>query len=360
MTVNDHPSSVDLPRGNGVSVLVTGGTGFVSGWAIVALLTSGYQVRTTVRDERKAQIVTDAVSTQVDPADRLTFAVADLNGDAGWDEAMAGIDYVLHIAAPIGASMPDDPDQAIETARGGTLRVLESADRAGVRRVVMTSAAATASPSSYTEDSVSDETVWTDPDDPTLIPYRRAKTVAELAAWRYVEGRPGSPELVTVLPGAVFGPVLGKDSAGSVSVIINILATTSPGQPRIGLEVVDVRDLVDAHLRAMTNPDAPGERFLATGEFVWMRDIAEVLRAKLGATAAHVATAELPDDTVREAARERNPGLRAILPALGRRSTHSTAKAEKLLGWRSRAASETIADCAASLVEHGLVPAPGK
>jgi dihydroflavonol-4-reductase len=226
-------------------VLVTGGTGYVAGWCVAELLSRGYRVRTTVRDAARQRQVRDAVATIVEPADRLDFAVADLTGDAGWAAAMADADYVLHVASPLGSDSADR-DAMVAPARDGTVRVLAAASAAGVRRVVLTSAANAASPSSYAEEGVTDETLWTDPEDPSIIPYRRSKTLAELAAWDYLRGQNGATELVTVLAGAVFGPIMSTATVGSVGIIARMVAGRMRGVPRIGLEVVDVRDLVDA------------------------------------------------------------------------------------------------------------------
>ncbi|NJP43307.1 NAD-dependent epimerase/dehydratase family protein [Actinacidiphila epipremni] len=335
------------------TVLVTGGTGYVAGWCVVELLRRGHRVRTTVRGHGREQAVRDAVAGEVEPGGRLEFAVADLTADDGWAAAVEGVDRVLHVASPLGGS--GGPEALIAPARDGALRVLRAAAAAGVRRVVMTSAANTASPSSYAEEGVTDETLWTDPDDPTLIPYRRSKTLAERAAWDFMAGYDGPTELTTILPGAVFGPILATDTIGSVGIVQRMLTGAMSGVPRIGLEVVDVRDVADIHLRAMTAPEAAGERFLATGEFLWMRDMARVLRAELGEQASRVATRQVPDVAVRLAARFRDPSLRDITPALGRRNRHSTAKARRLLGWQPRPAREAVVDCARSLLAHGAV-----
>lgn len=323
-------------------VLVTGGSGFIARWAIAELLQRGYRVRTTVRGPSKEQSVRSAVTRATDLADRIEFAHADLTQPDGWADAVDGCDYVLHIASPL------------TPAREGTLNVLRAATAAGVKRVVLTSAANAASPASYTEDGVTDESLWTDPDQPGLPAYRRSKTVAERAAWDFMKTYDGPTELTTVLPGAVFGPVLGTDNGGSTQVIGRLLAGAMPGTPRIGLEVVDVRDLVDLHLKAMKSPHATGERFLGTGEFMWMGDIAAVLRERLGADAAKVPTRQLPNILVRALALL-NPDLRAIAPGLGRRNRHSTAKAERLLGWSPRPGAEAVTDCARDLIEQGLV-----
>jgi nucleoside-diphosphate-sugar epimerase len=278
--------------------------------------------------------------------------MADLTADDGWDEALAGCTFALHVASPLGLAGTGNPDDLINPARDGALRVLRAATGAGVQRVVMTSAANAASPTSYAEAGVTDETVWTDPDAPGLDAYRRSKTLAEQAAWAYMDGTPGPMTLTTVLPGAVFGPILTTDNMGSVAVIGRMLSGAMPGTPKIALEVVDVRDLVDLHLRAMKAPVAAGQRFLGSGELMWMPQIAELLRSNLGADAAKVPTRTPPDFVIRLMARFR-PELRAIVPGLGRRNRHSTAKAERLLGWERRPAADTIVDCARSLIDHG-------
>jgi len=334
------------------TALVTGGTGYVAGWCIVTLLERGYDVRTTVRAPDKAASIRAAVSTAIDPGDRLAFAEADLTADAGWADAVAGCDYVLHIASPLGDS--PDADDLIIPARDGTLRVLRAAVAAGVQRVVMTSAANAASPASYAEDSVTDETLWTDADDATMPAYRRAKTLAERAAWNFMAASGGPTTLATVLPGAVFGPILARDTIGSSQLIARMLRGEMPGLPRIGLEVVDVRDIADLHIRAMTAGEAGGERFLGTGEFMWMADVASVLREGLGDAATRVPTDEVPDDVIRELAAA-SAELRGILPGLGRRNRHTTAKAETVLGWTRRPAADAILDCGRSLIARGAI-----
>jgi dihydroflavonol-4-reductase len=328
------------------TVLVTGGTGYVASWCIAELLRQGYRVRTTVRSPKSEPAVRDAVSS-VD--DRLTFHIADLTSDEGWDTAVAGADFVLHVASPLG-----DAGDLIGPARDGALRVLRAATSAGVQRVVMTSAANAASPSSYGEDSVTDETLWTDLSDPTLIPYRRAKTLAEEAAWDFMDDYDGPTTLTTILPGAVFGPILDAGHLGTTEIIARMLNGGMRGAPRIAFEIVDVRDIADIHLRAMTSPSAAGERFLATGELMWMREMALALRSGLGPAADRAPTREVPDFAVRLAARFLDPSLRSIVPALGRRNRHSTSKAREILGWQARPAAETVVACARSLIDAGV------
>ena len=333
------------------TVLVTGGTGFIARWCIVELLQQSYRVRTTVRNLTREAAVRDAVSRVIDPADLLTCVVADLTSDDGWHDAVAGCDYVLHVASPLGL---DGSGDLVAPARDGALRVLRAATAAGVKRVVLTSAANTASPSSYRDEGISDEPLWTDPDTPGLQTYRKSKTLAERTAWTFMETADGPTTLATVLPGAVFGPLLNTENLGSVQVIGRLLRGRMRGTPRIGLEVVDVRDIADLRIRAVTAPEAAGQRFLATGEFMWMGDIAAVLRDRLGPDAAKVPTRTIPDALVRLVAGF-DPEMRAIAPGLGRKNRHTTAKAQELLGWRPRPATDTVVDCARSLIENGVV-----
>ncbi|EJL26747.1 nucleoside-diphosphate-sugar epimerase [Caulobacter sp. AP07] len=328
-------------------VLVTGGTGFVAGWCVVDLLRRGYAVRTTVRNLSKAEAVRAAIATAGQSDDNLTVVAADLTHDEGWDVAMAGCDYVLHVASPLGGGAARD-EALIAPARDGTRRVLRAATAAGVKRVVMTSAAATARPR-LGSGTVSDETIWADPSDPQFDAYRRSKILAERGAWDFMGGHRGATTLTTILPGAVFGPVLSGDNLGSVRIIQQLLEGRPSGLPRLEFNIVDVRDLADLHIRAMTAPQAAGQRFLAIGEAMWMADIAGALRARLGARASKVPTRDLPDIAVRLLALL-VPHLRMLTPVLGRRNPVSSDKARRMLGFSPRPAAETVTDCAESLL----------
>jgi nucleoside-diphosphate-sugar epimerase len=335
------------------TVLVTGGTGFVGGWCIVELVRRGYAVRATVRSLRKEASVRAAIAAQVDAGDRLTLFAADLTADAGWDAALAGCDYVLHVASPLGGKTKD-PNDLIVAARDGTLRVLAAALKAKVRRVVLTSSGAACCPPLNSPDSLTDETYWTDAKDPGLTAYRKSKTVAERAAWDFMMAQGAGGTLATVLPAGVFGPVLTPEGIGSVGLVQRLLTGAMPGIPRLGFNVIDVRDLADLHIRAMTAPEAAGQRFIAAGDFLWMADIAKILRDKLGERAAKVPTRQLPNFLLRLGALF-DPGLRDVTPMLGHRHAYSSVKAQRVFGWMPRPAVETIVDCANSLIAKGAV-----
>jgi nucleoside-diphosphate-sugar epimerase len=330
-------------------VLVTGGAGFVASWCIAQLLERGYEVRTTVRDLSRETALRSALQTVTNNTDALTLVKADLTRDAGWDAAMSGCDYVLHVASPLGGVGNKDPNSFIGPARDGTLRVLRAAVNAKVKRFVMTSAATTATPKLRGPNSLSDESVWGDVNETDVGAYRQSKRFAEQAAWKFVRENGFEASFTAVLPGAVFGPLLMRDNIGSVQIIDRLLQGKMPGNPRLGFEVIDVRDLADLHIRAMTMPQATGERFLGVGEFMWMREISSTLRGALGEAANKVPTRNLPDIVLKTLSLV-NPALREITPSLGREHRHSTDKARRLLGWVPRPARSTIVDCAHSLL----------
>lgn len=329
------------------TVLVTGGTGYVAGWVIVELLKGGYDVRTSVRSLAKADGVRAAVAHGGATTGRLSFAVADLTSDEGWDAAVAGCDYVLHVASPLGGDGARDPDAYVRPAREGTLRVLHAAVKAGVKRVVLTSSCGAATPVVMGKDTISDETTWSDPD--KQEPYRRSKTLAEKAAWEFMNREGGKTEFVTVLPSGVFGPILTKEGLGSVQFIQRLYDGRLPRIPNIGLSIIDVRDLAVAHVQAMKAPGAAGQRLIISGDFMWMKDIAAVIKAKLGARGDKVPTKMLPDFVVKIGANF-SPAMQALKPLLRRSHRFSSEKARRVIGLKTRPAKETVVDCTESLI----------
>ncbi len=287
--------------------------------------------------------------------ERLSFFTADLVQDEGWREAIAGCDYVLHVASPLLTNLPKDENELIVPARDGTLRVLRAAREAGVKRVVITSSTAAVAYGHAPRPEPFDETSWTNLDGADVQPYVKSKTLAERAAWEFVAREGGGLELAVVNPVGIFGPVLGPDFSGSIGIMKALLDGAMPAAPKISFALVDVRDVADLHLRAMTSPAASGERFIAVaGETMSILDIARVLRTKLGAAGSRTPRFEAPNWLVRLAALG-VPLLRAAAPQLGRIRRLSGAKARRLLGWTPRGNEEIIVATAESLLRLGLV-----
>jgi nucleoside-diphosphate-sugar epimerase len=338
----------------GETVLVTGGSGYIGGWCVTGLLKQGYVVRTTVRDLSKEPAVRAALAKQVDPGNRLSFHVANLMADEGWDAAVEGCDYVLHVASPLGVADPKDPNDLIVPAREGAKRAVGAAIRAGVQRVVLTSSVAATNKGARQPDWISDETVWTDAEDRGVGAYAQSKTLAERAAWDLINRSTGETTLATVNPALVLGPVTSRDFSESVQVVERLLSGRVPGIPRLGFNIVDVRDVADLHIRAMTHPHAAGERFIAAGHYAWMADLAQLLRARLDGAAAKVPTRKVPDFMIRLAGLfDRDLG--SVTPGLGRKHDYSSEKAQRILGWTPRPMEETILDCANSLIAIGAL-----
>lgn len=334
------------------TVLVSGGSGFLGGWCVVELLRQGYEVRTTVRNLSREREVRDAVATEVEADGRLAVLAADLTRDEGWEEAVAGCDYVLHVASPFPPAQPKDPDELIVPAREGTLRVLGAALAAGVKRTVITSSVAAIAGSAKTPGPLT-EADWTDLDFPGLSPYVRSKTIAERAAWELMDEAGATERLATVNPGAILGPMLHRDGSYSLEAVERLLKGT-PGIPRIGFSFVDVRDVADLHVRAMLAPEAAGERFIAVAEFLWLAEVATVLRRELGEDARKVPSRKVPDLLVRGMALF-DPGIRSIVNQLGKKLTYSNEKARTRLDWSPRPVEQTIAETGRSMADLGVV-----
>jgi nucleoside-diphosphate-sugar epimerase len=331
-------------------VLVTGGSGFIGAHCIKRLHEDRYRVRTTVRSRSREPDVRETVGDGP-----LEVAVADLTSDAGWAEAVAGCDYVLHVASPFPLGQPKHEDELIVPARDGALRVLRAARDAGVGRVVLTSSFAAIGYGHGHPDTVYDETSWTDVDGPGVSAYAKSKTVAERAAWDFVEGERGPLQLAVINPVAVLGPLLGPDPSTSIELIKRLIDGSMPGTPKVGYGLVDVRDVADLHVRAMTAPEAAGERFLAIGEdFRWISEMGQWLREALPQRARKIPKRELPNLLVRVAARF-DGSLRQLIPELGVRKRATNEKARRVLGWTPRSDREAVVATAESLLALGLV-----
>lgn len=336
------------------TVLVTGGSGFIGAHCILKLLAADHRVRTTVRSlAREADVRAMLKAGGAEPGNRLAFVAADLCHDDGWPDAAAGCDYVLHVASPLPVSVPKHEDDLIVPAREGALRVLRASRDAGVKRVVLTSSFAAIGYGHGPQATPFNETSWTDSAAKGTTAYVKSKTLAERAAWDFMARQAGSLELSVVNPVAVFGPVLGPDYSASIQLIRRMLDGGMPGCPRLYFGAVDVRDVADLHLAAMTHPAAPGERFLAVaGESMSLLEIANLLRSRLGIAARRVPTREVPDWLLRFAAFF-NPMVREILPELGKRKTATSAKARRVFDWSPRSSEEAIVASADSLVRLG-------
>lgn len=335
-------------------ILVTGATGYIAKHIVLQLLARGDRVRGSVRSESRGEELRDAMAAHLDdPAllDNLSTVTLDLTSDDGWDTAMAGVDAVLHTASPFPIVQPKDDDELIRPAVDGALRALRAAQAAGVRRMVLTSSIAAVqvgrTPSSghaYTEAD------WSDPAHPDATAYAKSKTLAERAAWDFVSESGSEIALTTINPAFVMGPPLDGDFGTSIAVIQRILAAKDPMIPNIGFNMVDVRDVALAHVRALDTPDSAGQRIIASDRWMWFRDIAEAIAEALPGR--RIPTRVAPDFVIRFLGLfDRSIGT--ILPQLGKREEISNARAREVLGIDFRDSRLAVQDSARWLVESG-------
>ncbi len=333
------------------TVLVTGGSGYIAGFLIKQLLDQGWRVHTTVRNPAREAALRPLLGGD---ADALRFFTADLMHDDGWATAMAGCSHVAHVASPFSTNAPRHEDDLIIPAREGVLRALRFAGAAGVTRFVQTSSVAAIAYGHGRGVHRFTEADWTDVNGPDVYAYVKSKTLAERAARDWIAGQGGAMEFVSVNPAAVLGPVWSDDFSASIEVVRQLLGGLLPGCPDLGFGIVDVRDVADLHVRALTAPGIAGERFIASGPFMKLIDVARVLKAQMPADARKVPTRTLPDWLVRVSALF-NPMIRQITGELGNVRDADAGHALAVLGWQTRPVEQSIVDCARSLIERGVV-----
>lgn len=339
------------------TVFVTGATGFIAKHIILQLLNEGYRVVGSVRSLERAGEVRDAVQPHLDDVagleDRLRFVALDLTRDDGWPEALKGVDALLHTASPFPMTQPEDEDQVIRPAVDGALRALRAAQDAGVRRVVLTSSVVAvagtnlpAGRSEYTEDD------WTDIDRPGTTPYAKSKTLAERAAWEFVSSDAPDIALTTINPGLVLGPPLDRHYGTSIGLVARVLRAKDPMVPRFGFSVVDVRDVARAHVRALTHDASIGKRIIVCDRFMWMHEMAEVIKAAYPGR--KIATRRAPNFVVRLLGMF-DKAIASIVPILGQRQDFSHGRATETLDMQFIAADDAVRASADWLIENKVV-----
>lgn len=340
-------------------ILVTGGTGYLATFCIARLLSEGYAVRTTVRSPARRAEVVEAVANldSSGGAGRVEFVEADLTRDAGWADVVRGAAGVLHVASPFPSTPPKSDDEIVRPARDGALRVLAAARDAGVARVVMTSSTAAVAYGRGGRTTPFDESDWSDETNRSdSNAYERSKTIAERAAWEWLGREGGALELTTVNPGAILGPIAGRDISTSINIVKTLLDGSIAGLARFGWPLADVRDIADLHVRALKAPAAAGQRYIGAGPFFWLSDIAEVLRSRVPHLARRVPQRSFPNWVVRATGRF-NPVIKQRLFELDVLRPVSADKAKRELGWTPRSNEDAIVATATSLTAAGLVRA---
>jgi len=339
-----------------MTVLVTGATGFIAKHIVLELLNAGHRVVGSLRTESRRDEVRDAVRPHLASADdldhRLRFVTLDLNNDDGWAEATPGVDVLMHTASPLPMKQPRNEEELVRPAVNGTLRALRAAHTAGIRRVVLTSstAAVTNRPPDLDKDTF-DESDWSDPSWTGMSPYTKSKTLAERAAWDFVENQAPDMQLTAINPCLVLGRPLDDHYGTSLRVVERLLRGRDPLLPKVGMGIVDVADVARMHVRAMTAAGAPGKRFIGAAEFMWIAEIAELLKAAYPERRIPLRTA--PDFLIRLASLF-DRAIRSIVPLLGKRQELDNARARELLDMDFIPGPESVRAAARYIMERGL------
>lgn len=335
---------------NKETVLVTGGSGFIASYCIITLLNNGFKVKASLRSLKKSELVKEMLKRGgIHSFEDLSFVEAELSNEQSWEKAAEGCQYVIHTASPTPNTDAKSEDDFVTPAVNGVLFVLRAAKKAGVKRVVLTSAFGavgygTIKNTAYTEED------WTVIND-TVAPYQRSKTISEKAAWEFIKNEGGGMELSVVNPTGVLGPILSDDYSHSIQTIKQMLKGEMRGCPKLIFGYVDVRDVADLHFKAMTMPQANGQRFIAVaGDAISILDTANILKKNLGDKASKVPTKEIPNWLVKLFAKF-NPKVQMIVPHLGLVKKASNEKAKRLLGWKPRTTQEAVLATAESLIK---------
>jgi len=334
-------------------VLVTGGTGFVGIHCILQLLEKGYQVRTTLRNlSRQAEITTMLKNGGLTSFENLSFIETDLSEDHNWDKAAENCEYILHVASPISLALPKTDDETIKPAIEGTLRVLNAAKNTGVKRVVITSSFAAVG-YSHNDSSLITEKDWTNPEDKHLSAYLKSKVLAEQAAWQFIKNQGEGLELAVINPMAIFGPLLSNKLSSGHDLLNRMFDGSMKAIPQIILGIVDVRDVADLHIRAMTDKNANGQRFLAlAGGTLSLPEIALLIKKEMGLK--NIVTRVAPNWLIRLIALY-NPAAKNIVPQLGRIKNASNEKARTILNWKPRGNKEAVTSAIESMIKFGVI-----
>lgn len=334
------------------TIFVTGASGYIAKHIVLQLLEGGYAVRGSVRSDAKGAEVRAAMAAHVSDAaslERLETVNLNLMSDDGWDVALTGADILMHTASPFPLENPKNEDELIRPAVDGTLRALKAAKAAGITRVVLTSSCASIMNTKLKGRDIYNEGDWSDVNDPHIRPYDKSKTLAEKAAWDFVDAHP-EMQLTTINPSFVLGPGLDGNFGSSLNLMQRVVRAKDPAMPRLSFPIVDVRDIALMHIRAMEREAAIGHRFIGAAGSLWFTEIAQAMKDRLPDR--KIVTRQAPGWLVKILAKF-DPQIRGILPDLGREFKVDSSAAREVLGIDFIANEKSVGDSGAFLVDNG-------
>ena len=329
-------------------VLVTGVAGYIGQHCALELLKKGFNVIGSLRDISKANEVETAIKRHIEIKDNLEFCQLDLLIDNGWEEAMNGCDFVLHVASPYVSYQPKDENELIKPAVEGTSRVLKFAKKFGVKRVVITSSVVAMLGDANASIDINSKS-WTNINAKNVSAYVKSKTMAEKLAWDFVTNQHTNPplELVVINPGPVFGPTLtGNLNGASMSMYKDLISGKMPMLPQSSINMSDVRDVAEIHVKALENKKAVGKRFIVTTEKPYsFQEMAKILKDE-GYN--KVSTAVAPNFFLRFMSNFSND-IKVMLPLIGFIYRADVGETIKVFNWKPIDLKKTVLDTAKSI-----------
>ena len=335
-------------------VLVTGISGYLGHQCAVELLKNGYLVKGSLRDLNKKNEVLDGIKKEIDPSGKLEFVKLDLLSDDGWDDAVEGCEYVLHVASPYSVTEPNNEDEYIKPACEGTIRALKSAQKAKVKRIVLTSSTVTMMGEIYDSNQdtgIVDAKSWTDPNSKNINTYIKSKTLAEKAAWDFFENQSDNSliEMAVVCAGGILGPTLTGNINGQSLKIIHRMLTGHFKMsmiPPVGIPISDVRDIAKIHVLAMTEEKANGKRLIPTTSRAYsFMEIAKILKengySKVSTKKGPIFMIKLMSLFDKE--------VKGMLPIVGKSVSADNTETKGIFDWEPIPFEKTILDCARSI-----------
>lgn len=337
---------------NRAAVAVSGITGYIGAEVAAALLKRGYTVHGTVRHntpEKTAHLTSLTV-----PGELIVFE-ADLNVSGSFDEAIKGCTYAIHVASPYVMDVKDPQKSIIDPALNGTLSFLRSCQKEGVAKVVITSSVS-AIADGGADGKVVDEGVWNERSTASNLPYYYAKTIAEKAAWKFVEEEAPGIKLIAINPEFVLGPSIVNRLNESVSVVLGTATGEYGGVLDLDLAIVDVRDVAEAHVRAMESETARGRYICSSDRLMSHREIVEVVSGEGLKPATRDLTGKIASMMIKLYSYFMGADTgQFVRNYLGNPIIPNNAKIKKDLGMEFKDPAETVRETCEDLIERGYL-----
>ena len=328
-------------------VLVTGGSGFIALHCIDQLLEKGFMVRTTIRSESRKDEIYKAMDKYPNLDRNIEFHICDLLEDEGWNAAVYGCDYVLHVASPFILEVPSDEEILIRPAVDGTLRVLNACKKNNIKKLVLTSSVA-AIAYGHAQEKIFDESDWSNiADDSDITPYAKSKTLAERVAWDFMNDLTDDEkfDFTVINPVGVFGPMLTRDIGTSNSLVQRLISGEMPACPATHLGYVDVRDVAKAHIFSMLNSSTNDKRIIVSESEMFFVDVGRILNE---AGFEKSPTKQMPNWLVKVFALFIKD-LSGVTKSLGKRVDTDKSLAKSLFDWEYISAKDSVIDTANQL-----------